>query len=154
MSEREATAAVARRIVDENLYMTIGTADEDGAPWVSPVYYAPAGYSELFWVSHPEARHSRNIEVRPQVAIVIFDSRIPIGTGQAVYISAQAALVEDDAEVEAGIGVFSSRSQEHGAQPWTPENVAPSAGIRLYRARVSEHFVLGSRDERVPVRLE
>jgi hypothetical protein len=29
----------------------------------------------------------------------------------------------------------------------------PSAGIRLYRASVSEHFVLGQRDERVRVEL-
>ena len=25
------------------------------------VYYAPSGYSELYWVSSPEAQHSRNL---------------------------------------------------------------------------------------------
>jgi hypothetical protein len=33
--------AIARSIIDSNLYMTLGTADEDGNPWVSPVYYRP-----------------------------------------------------------------------------------------------------------------
>lgn len=28
--------AVAREIIDANLYMTLGTADETGRPWVSP----------------------------------------------------------------------------------------------------------------------
>src|SRR4029453_15973481 len=39
---------VARAIIDGNRYMVLGTADEGGRPWVSPVYYAPSGYSELF----------------------------------------------------------------------------------------------------------
>ena len=33
--------AVARAILDANHYMTLGTADENGPPWVSPLYYAP-----------------------------------------------------------------------------------------------------------------
>ncbi|MGH2983761.1 MAG: pyridoxamine 5'-phosphate oxidase family protein [Solirubrobacterales bacterium] len=32
--------AVARAIIDSNLYMTLGTADQSGRPWVSPVYFA------------------------------------------------------------------------------------------------------------------
>ena len=82
--------AMARAIIDSNLYLTLGTADENGRPWVSPVYYAPEGYTEFYWVSSPEATHSRNIAARPEVAIVVFDSRTPIGSGQGVYVSAIA----------------------------------------------------------------
>lgn len=37
--------AIVRSIIDTNLYMTFGTADEAGQPWMSPVsvYYAVAG---------------------------------------------------------------------------------------------------------------
>lgn len=38
---------VARAVIDGNRYMVLGTADEGGRPWVSPVYYTPSGYSEL-----------------------------------------------------------------------------------------------------------
>jgi hypothetical protein len=40
--------AIARAIIDSNMYMTLGTADENGRPWVSPVYYAPEGYVEIY----------------------------------------------------------------------------------------------------------
>jgi nitroimidazol reductase NimA-like FMN-containing flavoprotein (pyridoxamine 5'-phosphate oxidase superfamily) len=73
---------VARAIIDASLYMVIATADETGSPWVSPVYYANAGYGELFWVSSPEATHSRNIARRSDVGIVVFDTGAAIGTGQ------------------------------------------------------------------------
>jgi nitroimidazol reductase NimA-like FMN-containing flavoprotein (pyridoxamine 5'-phosphate oxidase superfamily) len=81
---------LARTIIDSNMYMVIGTTDASGQPWVSPVYYASADYTEFYWVSSPEVRHSRNIVERPQVSIVIFDSRAPIGTGQGLYLSAIA----------------------------------------------------------------
>jgi hypothetical protein len=155
MSERpprtsEELAALARAIVDDHLYMTLGTADEEGRPWVSPVYYAVIGYREFLWVSSPEARHSRNIAVRPEVSIVIFDSRTPINTGQGVYMSALAAELAG-ADHEREIGVFSRRGVAHGGRPWTQADVRPPARHRLYRAVASEHFVLSPRDERIPV---
>jgi hypothetical protein len=39
--------AAARAIIDSNFYMTLGTADEEGRPWVSPVYYAAEGYAKF-----------------------------------------------------------------------------------------------------------
>jgi hypothetical protein len=72
------------------------------------VWYAVTDYREFFWVSSPEARHSRNIAVRPQVAIVIFDSRAPEGTAQAVYVSAVAEELAGE-DPERGIGSFPVR---------------------------------------------
>jgi hypothetical protein len=152
MAEPEAFETIARRIIDENLYMTIGTADGSGTPWVSPVYYAREGYSEYFWVSYPEARHSRNIEVRPQVSIVIFDSRTPINTGQAVYMTGLAEQVSEE-DLDRGIDVFSQRSVAHGAAVWTTSDVVAPARLRLYQARVSEQFALGPHDDRVRITL-
>jgi hypothetical protein len=134
-------ATVARDIIDSNLNMTLGTADESGRPWVSPVYFAPAGYTESFWVSSPEATHSRNVAARPQISIVVFDSQAPIGTGQGVYMSAVAGELAS-ADLDRGIDVFSRRSEAHGARPWTLEDVRPPEPYRLYLATASEHWVL------------
>lgn len=54
-------AALERAIVDANLYMVLGTADDEGRPWVSPVYFAHAVFHEFYWVSSPETMHSRNV---------------------------------------------------------------------------------------------
>jgi Pyridoxamine 5'-phosphate oxidase len=143
-------ASVARAIIDANLYMVLGTADEEGRPWVSPVYFAPLRFREFFWVSSPEATHSRNVALRPEVSIVIFDSQAPIGTGQGVYVSASAEELTGGSR-EPGIDVFSQRSQEHGGRPWSLEDVEPPARLRLYRATASAHYVLTEGDQRVPV---
>ena len=62
----------------------------------------------------PDVTHSRNIAVRPEVGIAIFDSHAAIGAGQGVYMSAAAALL-DGGEAARGIEAFSARSVAHGA---------------------------------------
>lgn len=139
----------ARSIIDSNRFMTLATADRDGLPWASPVWYAPDRYREFLWASSPEATHSRNIAVRPQVAIVIFDSH-RTGGWNAVYLSAAAEQLDD---VEEGLAIYSARSEEQGFGPWTPDRVTPPARHRLYRASAHEHFVLDTHDHRIPVDL-
>ena len=139
--------AVARRLLDTNQYMTLATADADGRPWISPVWFASASATELLWVSRPEARHSRNIAVRREVAIVVFDSTVPVGGAEALYIEALAEQVDD---VDDAIAVFSRRSVAVGAQPWEPAYVRPPAPLRLYRATAVSQSVLGPGDERLP----
>ena len=142
-------AARARAIVDANAYMVLGTADGDGRPWASPVWFAPHEYREFFWVSSPDAQHSRNISGRGDVAIVIFDSQAPVGTGQGVYLSAVAEEAADDARSN-GIEIFSRRSLEQGARAWRLAEIEEPAPLRLYRATAQETF-LGERDQRLPV---
>jgi nitroimidazol reductase NimA-like FMN-containing flavoprotein (pyridoxamine 5'-phosphate oxidase superfamily) len=146
-------AVHARTLIDANLYMVLGTADEDGLPWATPVYYAPFEEREFFWVSKPEARHSQNIATRPEVGIVIFDSSVPPGTGQGVYMRALAQELTGE-ERERGIEVFSQRSVTHGAEEWGLEDVQPPARLRLYSARATEQYVLDEGDRRVPVPLQ
>ena len=90
MRSEDSPTATAKAIIDANLYMVLGTADEAGRPWVTPVYYAPVDYREFLWVSRPETLHSRNLAAQGQISIVIFDSSVPIGTGQGVYMAATA----------------------------------------------------------------
>jgi hypothetical protein len=144
--------AAAREIIDANRYMTLATADGDGRPWASPVWYAHDGYTDLYWVSRPGARHSRNLAVRPEVGIVIFDSTVPAGNGQAVYVEALAGEL-DGADREEGIAIFSRRAEAGDAGVWGVADVTAPAALRLYRARASAHFILDAHDQRLTVRL-
>ena len=98
-------------IIDAARYMVLATADEDGVPWASPVWFAPDGYTRFLWVSREDTRHSRNLAVRSRLSIVIFDSSAPIGTGEGVYMDALAQQVDEPADA---IEVFSRRSVEQG----------------------------------------
>ena len=152
MTTEQDPACVARAVIDANSYMTIATADPAGQPWPSPVWYAHAGYREFFWVSSPEARHSRNLAGRAQAGIVIFDSHVPAGAAQAVYLTVTAAELEP-AELARPVEAYSARSQAQGLKPWTPGDVCAPAPLRFYRATVSELFVIDGFDQRIRVEI-
>jgi nitroimidazol reductase NimA-like FMN-containing flavoprotein (pyridoxamine 5'-phosphate oxidase superfamily) len=134
---------IARTILDAGVDVVLATADGDGVPWASPVWFAKEDYRELYWVSYPGARHSRNIAVRPQIAMVVFDSTVPPGTGQAVYMTATAEQLTDAASIAHGIGVSSRESMRQGGEvEWGSDRVAGEARLRLYRANVHEYSIL------------
>jgi len=131
--------ARGRAVLDGLLYMVLGTVDADGRPWVTPVYFSADGGTDFYWVSSPGARHSRNIAERPDVSIVVFDSTVPIGGAQAVYMRALAGEVPVD-ELERCAPLFAARVPQ--VRDYTADTLRPPAELRLYRATVSEHSVL------------
>ena len=139
MSTDSRLVTMARRILDENLYVTLGTADTDGNPWVTPVYYTPLDDHDLYWVSSPTARHSRNLEARPEISAVVFDSTARPGHAEAVYMSARAERVPDD-EVAVHAPRYAARMP--GLRVFDVDELTGDADLRLYRARVTEHSVL------------
>jgi nitroimidazol reductase NimA-like FMN-containing flavoprotein (pyridoxamine 5'-phosphate oxidase superfamily) len=152
MNEERDWPAEAREIIDQSLYMVVSTADTTGQPWASPVYYAPSGYKDFYWVSQPDATHSVNLRDRREVGIVIFDSSVPIGKGQGVYVLGVARELPAH-ETEEGIEIFSERSTSHGGVDWTVEHVSPPARHRLYQATAEAVYVLDEHDHRVEVSL-
>jgi hypothetical protein len=131
-------------IIDNNRYMVLATADADGVPWVSPVWFATEDERVFYWISDPNARHSRNIAVRPEIAIVIFDSMVTPGDAQAIYMEARAEPCGLD-----GFEVFARESEAQDLWITKPEQVTAPAKHRLYRATITEASRLGPGDERV-----
>jgi hypothetical protein len=92
--------------------MTLGTADADGRPWVSSVFFAAApGWRELYWIS------SRR---RPTRAT---GPPGPSWTAASRSTRARPACAP-------------------GPGPRPPEDVLAPSLYRLYRAAVSQHWVL------------
>jgi hypothetical protein len=147
---------MARGIIESNRYMVLGTVDGAGVPWVTPVWYAQSEYRRFIWVSSPDRRHSRNVRARSEVSIVIFDSQVAVGSARAVYMSARAEELSG-AELERDVAFFDTAGQTQGlTRRWALTDVLAPAPYRLYRATVSQHWVLdpdSSPDDRAEVTL-
>jgi nitroimidazol reductase NimA-like FMN-containing flavoprotein (pyridoxamine 5'-phosphate oxidase superfamily) len=150
--------ALARRTLADNRFLVLGTVDPSGRARVSPVWFTMVDHRDVYWLSSPESHHSRNIEERPDVSLVVFDSSLDPHTGQAVYLEATAVRVPDD-ELEAACAAAFEGVDE--ALSFTPETLQDEPFV-LYRARVtgSEIHVRGrdvgdgsGSDQRLPVTL-
>jgi hypothetical protein len=126
--------------------MVLATADAGGVPWASPVWFATDDGRTFYWVSDPNARHSRNIAARPEIAIVIFDSTVRPNEGAAVYMAARAEPAGVD-----GLDVFNRACAAQGIPQWGVERITEPARHRLYRATAGEQTMLGPGDQRIPL---
>ncbi|MGW8564842.1 pyridoxamine 5'-phosphate oxidase family protein [Isoptericola sp. NPDC055881] len=147
-------ATLARRVLDDGRYLVLASADVDGRPWPTPVWYAREG-RELVWVSRATTRHSANLGSRPTVGLVVFETPVPVdGRTRAVYAEATAGEVPA-AERARCLAVFDRRSRAEGLGSWPVERVVAPSDMRLYRAVVSRLFVLEpERDVRREVEVE
>lgn len=154
MTDQGELATIARTVIDTNSYLTLGTADEHGRPWVSPVYFVAGEYRDFYWASKTDTVHSRNLALRPQVSIVIFDSGVPVYQGRAVFADAIGEELSGP-ELDAGIEIYNGPAAGRGASVLAREDVLAPAPYRLYRARASRLYTLDpeGHDLRVPIDL-
>jgi nitroimidazol reductase NimA-like FMN-containing flavoprotein (pyridoxamine 5'-phosphate oxidase superfamily) len=124
---------LARQTIADNRFMVLGTVDPSGRARVSPVWFSIVDHREIYWLSNPDSHHSQNIADRPDVAIVVFDSRADPHTGQAVYLEATAERVAEH-EVEAACAAAFEGVDD--ALSFTPETLEDEPFV-LFRARVT-----------------
>jgi uncharacterized protein YhbP (UPF0306 family) len=91
----------AEEYVDE--YLSLGqimqlATSNDNNPWISTVYYIADSERNLYWLSVPERRHSKEVTNNPQVAIAVaIKQDIPVIGIQAagtVEVVADSDVVE------------------------------------------------------------
>jgi nitroimidazol reductase NimA-like FMN-containing flavoprotein (pyridoxamine 5'-phosphate oxidase superfamily) len=127
------------RILSENRYLVLATADDEGNPWATPVFFAPLDPDTLCWVSAPSSRHSRNIADRPRVAITVFDSTVEIGHAEAAYFDASAVVVPAS-ERDAALRALNGRLPE--GKRLEQGDLEPDGTLVLYRAALHRRYLL------------
>jgi hypothetical protein len=130
-ADRTVLDEMARRVIDRNLYMVLGTLDPDGQPRLSPVFFTAARYEDFYWVSVPDSHHSRNVVERPEVRIVVF--LLP-GEAEAVYLTATARVVPHERLADVVGEAFRT---DGGAVRFTPDDLSGDAALRLFVARAT-----------------
>jgi hypothetical protein len=130
---------MARRVIDHNRYLVLGTAEPGGEPRLSPVFYTPARYRDFYWVSSPDAQHSHNVRERPDVQIVVFDSSCLPGHSEAVYVAATAHEVSADELPDVVDEAFDPVTR--GARAFSVEELNGDGDLRLYVATATSYDV-------------
>jgi uncharacterized protein YhbP (UPF0306 family) len=103
-SKRRVSAArlanLTRRLLDESTLFALATVAPDGIAHVNTAYFAWSPTLELVWLSHPDARHSRNIRANATAAVAVYDSTQSWGRpDRGIQLSGTASEIE---EAEAG----------------------------------------------------
>lgn len=106
--------AKARKIVNENLYLTVSVCSTDGKPWIANLYYAVDKELNFYWYSPKTSLHSSIIRDNPSVALAIFNSTAIGDDVDAVYVQANAHEVTNKVELLTGLRVYAQKMLRTG----------------------------------------
>lgn len=121
----------AKQIFQNIQYAALATADSQGDPWNTPVFCAYDKLGRIYWSSHIESMHSKNIAQRPQIFIVLYNSKAGKGEGTGLYIKAGVDVLTDIDEIKEALVLLGKR---RGKSFDHPEKFVANAQQRLYRA--------------------
>jgi uncharacterized protein YhbP (UPF0306 family) len=124
----------AKKIISKILYITIATSSKNGKPWNSPVYSAFDENYNFYWNSWTKNQHSKNIKENPNVFIVIYDSTVPEGTGEGVYIKAKVQMLINKNEIEDAILLLQKRKSRPSSKLRSSEEFLGKYPRRVYKA--------------------
>jgi len=99
----------ARKIISDNLYMTISVASKQGDPWIANIYYAIDSNYNFYWYSPTNSLHSTLVRENPLIAISIFNSTAIGDDVDAVYIKANVEEVTNKVEIIKGLTIYGSK---------------------------------------------
>lgn len=82
-------------ILQKIRYINIATVCADGSSWNTPVSASYDAELNFYWGSSPDNVHSQNIRNDGRVFVTIYDSTVPEGTGEALYMRGRAEELEE-----------------------------------------------------------
>jgi len=85
----------ARALIEHENTLVLATSADDGIPIATPLFYYPDAEGSLYWLSSPDSRHSRNLNVRDRVAVAIFVPATDWTEIRGVQMEGTAGAVED-----------------------------------------------------------
>lgn len=122
----------AAEIIKEIKYITIASVSNDGQPWNTPVYSAFDKDLNFYWFSDKNSQHSQNVRGNNKVFLVIYNSTVPEGTGEGVYIKATVSELNDPDEILAAKAVLDERVGKEKER--NANNYMSDAVLRGYKA--------------------
>lgn len=124
----------AKKIIADNIYLTLATSSKKGKPWISPLFFAYDEKYNLYWVSNKNSLHSKLVRQNPKVAITIFDSHAPEGLGDGVYFEASAKELENIRDIEIAITALNKRVTKEEFSIKNIEQITKKGIWRVYKA--------------------
>jgi len=118
-------------------HIAMATVNEDGSAHNTPLFFIyNKDVSKIYWGSHPNSLHSRNIEREKTAYVVVFDSK-EWGQG-GLYLSLGGAHRVGAEELPEALNVHNEARKRWGKGPLKIEYYQSPNGQHMYVADVTK----------------
>lgn len=128
---------LVRKYIKEGRFFQLATVNGD-QPWSCTLYYASDEELNIFWISKPDTRHSKEIDNQPKVAASIpikFDDLTVVG----LQLEGTASLVEDSLEINEKVKLYCDKFKR--GEDWFEEFISGSNPHKLYKLKPNKFVV-------------
>lgn len=135
----------AKFLLNEVLYAAMATVDEDGSPRNSPYFFMVSNdRTELYWGSHPDSKHSKNILRTGQLYVVLYRDDNPGG----LYISCENGRIATNDELTRALNKHNQLRAQSGKDTLPRSYYQDPLEQRMWICDTKEFWVnLPERDE-------
>lgn len=120
-----------RKYIKTGRMMQIATVSGDQS-WSCTLYYASDKNLNLYWISQPNTRHSKELHKNPKVSASIpikFDDLTVVG----VQLEGEASLVEDSDEINEKVKLYSHKFNR--GDEWLKDFITGNNRHKLYKIK-------------------
>ncbi len=117
MQDLELRILGAKELLKTVRHAAIATVNEDGTPHNTPLFLIrSARLDAIYWSSHPDSLHSKNIERTGNIFVVLYEAN----QGGGLYIKAVNAHPVSGSELEVALTVHNNIRADEGKDPLPP----------------------------------
>lgn len=114
-------------------HAAMATVNEDGTPHNTPYFFmCSRDLSELYWGSHPDSQHSRNILRNGQLFVVLYEATV----GGGLYIRAQRGRIAEAGELERALMRHNELRAKHQKAPLPTHYYTDTSPQRMWSPRL------------------
>lgn len=137
--------ARAKALLGAALHAAMATVNADGSPHNTPYFFmCSADLKRLYWGSHPDSEHSKNVTRTGQLFVVLYDAFARGG----LFIRAENGRVAEGGELELAVAAHNRRRALRNLEPLTTAYYQGSRPQRMYAADTRQFWVNNAeRDE-------
>ncbi len=128
----------AKELLQRARHAAMATVNEDGSPHNTPFRFLHDGQlTYIYWGSHPESRHSKNVLRTGEIFVVVYDA---VEWG-GLYIRAENGHLLDGAELDEGLKVHNQFRASEGKKPLEQSYYTGDSPQRMWSAKTVEFWV-------------
>ena len=128
----------AKELISTSRHISIATVNEDGSPHNSPVRFLyDSTLEHIYWGSHPESMHSKNITRTGKIFAALFD-RIERG---GLYIKGENAHELSGKELEIALTIHNSFRAKEGSDTLELSYYTGDSPQRMWGAKITNFWV-------------
>jgi hypothetical protein len=131
----------AKELLSTVRHAAMATVNEEGSPHNTPYYFIRSpDLKYLYWGSHPNSQHSRNVVRTGQIFVVLYDAMERGG----LYIQADNAHVTEGDELQRSLQAHNVRRAAEDKPPLPLSYYTSASPQRMYMATTRMFWTVNS----------